>query len=155
MLFRSAYAQTPPAQNGANAEAKQAAREAVSEWLELTDAGEFEASYDAASATMKDQVTREQWMQMSSQAEKQVGELQNRQFVQSQYQESIPQLDGSTAVILMYQSTFESGSLREMVVAVEEGDDWKVAGYRLMPPQPQGGAPGQGGPGQGGPGGGR
>jgi len=152
----AAYAQTPPMQgDDANAEAKEAAKAAASEWLELTDSGEFEASYDAASPKMREQVTREKWMQMGSQSEEQVGELQSRNFVGSQYRETVPQVDGGPIVMLMYQSQFESGTFREMVVTVNESDTWKVMGYQVVPPQPQGGAPGQGGGGQsgGGPGG--
>ena len=154
----AAYAQTSPMQGGnANADAKEAARSAASEWLELTDAGEFEASYDAASSLMQDQVEQEQWSQMGSQVEQQVGELQSREFVQSQYTESMQQVDGGPFVILMYQSEYSAGSFREAVITVKEEDTWKVASYQVVPPQPQGGAPGQGGGGQsgGGPGGGR
>ena len=143
----SAFAQMP-APTGGNAEAKEAARSAASEWLELTDAGEFEASYDAASSLMKDQIERKQWSEMGSQVQQQVGELQARNFVQSRYTETLQQVEGGPFVILMYQSEYGSGTFREAVLTVKENDAWKVASYQVVPPQPQGGAPGQGGGGQ-------
>jgi hypothetical protein len=142
----SVQAQTPaPAPGGGNAEAKEAARDAASEWLDLTDAGEFGASYDAASSFMQDQVDRKKWVQMGEKVSDQVGELQSRDFMQAQYRESIPQAEGGPFVVLMYSSQFSSGPFREAVVAVKEEDAWKVAGYQVVPPQPAGGPGAQGG----------
>lgn len=159
-----AQAQLPqgPQGGGEHADAKQNAREVAEEWLELTDAGQFGQSWDEAATMMQDQIEREQWEQRSSKVHKQLGEVQQRQFAQAQYRDSIqtPQnetLDGPF-VILMYQSQFgQAGQILEQLITVKRDGSWKVAGYQpRKPPQrgPQGqgggqqGPPGQGGGGQ-------
>jgi len=151
MLFLAAptQAQMPSASNGQNAEAKEAAKEAASQWLELTDAGEFGKSYDEASTMMQNQVKRDEWITQGEQVKAQnVTDPSSRELVVARYRETLPEADGGPFVLMQYRSEFEPGTFNEIVLARKEEGDWKIAGYQVRPMQRmQQGAPGQGGPG--------
>lgn len=143
--------QTGMSADGANTEAKQAAQEAASQWLELTDAGEFGKSWDQGASLLQDQVERAQWAQKGEQVQTQLKELKSREFVQAQFRDSLQQVGNGPFVILQYKSEYGVGPVQEIVFTAKEDDTWKVAGYTVRPMRPQGqGAPPQGGPGQGG-----
>lgn len=137
-------------QGGEHAEAKKQARKVAEQWLQLTDAGQFGKSWDEAASMMQDQIEREQWQKRSSKVHKQLGNLQQRQFAQAQYRDSLQTPQQETLqgpfVILMYQSQFDqAGRIIEQLITVKRDGTWKVAGYRPQRPPQQGQGRGQGG----------
>ena len=132
--------------SGEHAGAKEAAQEAATEWLELTDTGEFAQSYEQSAALMTEKVNQKQWEQKIGQREKQLGALQSREFAEAQYRDSLQQLPDGEYVLLRYESQFEKAKFNEVLLAMKEDGEWKVASYTLRPMRPSappsGGRPG-------------
>lgn len=115
----------------------QAARDAGQQWLDLVDAADYEQSWTAAAQMLKDQVDQAQWAQLGQQVQSQVGALQSRTLASEQYTTSLPNLPEGQYVVLVYSSEFAQAEAREMLVLTREEGGWKVAGYRVLPPQQQ------------------
>ncbi|MES3629732.1 MAG: DUF4019 domain-containing protein [Longimonas sp.] len=132
-----AQAQDMPAPSPENPEAVEEAREAAESWLELTDAGSFAESWDAAAELLQSEVTRDEWTQQSEQAEQQIGSVEEREFMGGQYQDDIPNVPEGEYVIMQYESSFSGidQGVMEIVVATMEEGQWKVAGYTVQPAQ--------------------
>lgn len=119
-----------------HAAAKEMAREAAEQWLELADAGKFGESWDQGAAMMQDQISREAWMEQGNQAKSEVEALQSRQFSRAQYRALLQQAPREGPFVLLeYRSEFESGPFNEVILTVKEEDAWKVAGYQVAPVQ--------------------
>lgn len=119
---------------GDHADAKEAAREVTEQWLELTDAGDFGESWDEGAALMQNQIPRETWVEQGKEAKDELEALRSRQFSRAQYRDSLQQAPSEGPfVLLTYRSEFEAGSFEEAVLAIKEGDQWKVAGYQVSP----------------------
>jgi len=129
----------PQEQSPENPEAVEEAREAAEAWLELTDAGSFDESWDQAATLLQDEVSQEEWKSQSEDIVDQVGSIEERNFMGGQYQEDIPDLPEGEYVIMQYEATpsdFDQ-SLMEIVATTKEDGEWKVAGYTMRPAQPQ------------------
>lgn len=122
--------------NGEHADAKEAAQEAATEWLELTDTGEFAESYEQSAALMTEKVKQKQWEQKIGQRKRQLGALQSREFAEAQYRDSLQQLPDGEYVLLRYEAQFEKAKFNEVLLTVKENDEWKVASYTLRPMRP-------------------
>lgn len=149
-----ALAQDSGMGDGEHADAKKAAQEAATEWLELTDTGEFAKSYEQSASMMTDKVEQKQWEQKIGQREKQLGALQAREFAEAQYRDSLQQMPDGEYVLLRYESQFEKAKFNEVLLTMKEDGEWKVASYTLRPMRPatppRGGQPGGNGGGPGG-----
>jgi hypothetical protein len=117
----------PSAEQAAQAEAQKRAQE----WLGLVDAGQYDASWDAAAPVFQSSLTKEQWNQALQTARTPLGQVSSRQFRAAEYKTSIPGAPPGTYVVVYYDSAFaQKPSARETVTLLQQGDQsWKVAGY--------------------------
>lgn len=119
-----------------HAVAKESAREAAEQWLELADAGKFGESWDEGAAMMQEQISREGWAEKGTEAKSEIDSLLSRQFSQAQYRTSLQQAPREGPFVLLeYRSEFEGGSFNEVILTVKEENAWKVAGYQVAPVQ--------------------
>ena len=114
--------------------AQAAAREGAQTWLALVDAGQFEASWDAAANLFKSSVTKEQWSASLKGAREPLGAVSSRQLQGSEYKTSLPNAPEGKYVVVYYDSAFaQKAPAKESVTLIEEPDaSWKVAGYFIQ-----------------------
>lgn len=108
-----------------------AAQAAAEAWLPLVDAGDYDASWDAAAKIFRQSVTKEQWKQAATAARGPLGKLVSRKVKSREYKEQLPGAPDGKYVILQYDSVFENkASAVETVVPMAEADGkWRVSGY--------------------------
>ena len=137
----------PQQQSPENPEAVEEARQAAEEWLELTDSGSFDESWNQAASLLQDEVTQDEWISQSEDVTNQVGSIEGRNFMGGRYQENIPNLPEGEYVIMQYEATPSDldQKLMEIVATTKEEGEWKVAGYTMRPAAQQQ-APSQGSP---------
>lgn len=132
--------QTAEAQDPAAAE--EAAAAAAGEWIALVDTAGYASSWEAAAPVFQSGISQDQWMQAVQQVRSQVGGIDSRTLHDSQYRTTLPNAPEGEYVVLQYQSSFEQlPQAMEMVVMTKtEDDEWRAAGYQVVPAQQQ---PGQ------------
>lgn len=99
---------------------------AALQWLELVDASDWQASFDAAGASFQNVNTVEMWRDASLQARVPLGDVTSRDAIGAEFVNAPPR----GYVILRFQSRFENkADVIEAVTLEREGSDWKVVGY--------------------------
>jgi hypothetical protein len=117
----------PSAEQVAQAEAEKRARD----WLGLVDAGQYDASWDAAAPVFQASMSKEQWNQALQGARGSLGSLASRQLRAAEYKTSIQGAPEGKYVVVYFDSAFaQKPGAREIVTLRQQADDsWKVAGY--------------------------
>lgn len=117
----------PSPEEAAQAEAQKRAQD----WLGLVDAGQYDASWDAAAPVFQSSTTKEQWNQALQGARGPLGSLGSRQFRAAEYKTSIQGAPEGKYVVVYFDSTFaQKPGAREIVTLRQQADEsWKVAGY--------------------------
>ncbi|HKL88589.1 MAG TPA: DUF4019 domain-containing protein [Salinibacter sp.] len=110
------------------------AKAAAESWLSRIDAGEFEESWDLAAPSLREGLSREQWIERGTRVRRQLQSLQSRTLQSSQYRDSTAQDVGDGPVaILQYVAEFDGGTTLEAVITTRRDSTWSVAGYRVVP----------------------
>ncbi|HTV24696.1 MAG TPA: DUF4019 domain-containing protein [Polyangiaceae bacterium] len=114
--------------------AQRAAQDASQTWLALVDAGQFEASWDAAAALFKSSVTKEQWNSSLKGAREPLGATSSRKLQGAEYKTQLPGAPDGKYVVVYYDTAFaQKAAAKESVTLMEEPDaSWKVAGYFIQ-----------------------
>ncbi len=110
-----------------------AAREAALPWLALLDAGEYEESWETASASFQQAVTMPQWRQALVQAYASFDTLTSRTYLGGKYLTSLPGAPEGEYVVMQFSARFGTAPAIETVTFVREGNTWKAAGYFVKP----------------------
>ena len=113
----------------------EAATEAALSWLELVDAGDYGASWEATPGVVQNAVTQEQWSSSIGQARSQIDPVGERTRTDARYTTDIPGAPEGEYVLLRF-STEASGdrTVTETVVPMKQEDgSWKVSGYFVQP----------------------
>jgi len=112
----------------------EASRIAVAAFLEQIDAGQYAQSWDTASAYMKNDIPREQWIAQLTETREQVGKLVERTEEKHLYANNLEEKKGVPAgeyFTFIYSAKYEKrDEVRETVTLMFEKDKvWRVAGY--------------------------
>jgi hypothetical protein len=114
--------------------AQQQARAAAEEWLALTDAGDFEASWEAADSTLQAGISRDDWIDQGRRVRGRLDTIRARRLTRSTYRDSTARLPGAGPVVLLqYSAETARGAILEAVVTTRRDTTWTVAGYRVVP----------------------
>jgi hypothetical protein len=114
--------------------AQQQARTAAEEWLALTDAGDFGASWEAADSTLQAGISRDDWIDQGRRVRSRLDTIRARRLTRSTYRDSTARLPGAGPVVLLqYTAETARGSILEAVVTTKRDTTWTVAGYRVVP----------------------
>jgi hypothetical protein len=102
-------------------------------WLELLDAGQFGAAWDAGAATLKSSVARQQWVAGLRDMRKPFGKVATRKAEKFARAHTLPGApDGDYALILFDTRFAQGGKAQEQVTwMLESGDTWRVSGYYI------------------------
>lgn len=116
-----------------------AAEAAAEQWIALVDVADYAESWQEASPAFQTGISADDWEQAADQVRSQVGELQDRTLMDSQYRTSLPNAPEGEYVILQYQSSFERlpQAMEMVVMTMTENEEWRAAGYQVVPAQQQ------------------
>ena len=119
---------TALAQDPRITEAQRAARD----WLALSDAGDVQGSYAAASPKFQAAMTPQQWAEASAKARGPYGAVLQRTLAATQASVQVPNLPEGTYVLLMFRTNFANRDASE-TITMERGADgtWRLVGYSI------------------------
>jgi hypothetical protein len=129
LVLLAAFALLPPAlaQDARETTVQTAARE----WLALIDRGDHAASWKAAGAKFKADITEERWSDASKAVTEQFGRAVQRSVRKTNFTRSFPGvLDGDYALVI-FRTAFAHKTEGEETVTLEHEPDgkWRVIGY--------------------------
>ena len=109
---------------------EEARAETVS-WLALTDTGQYESSWDSASALFKAAVSKEDWEKSLCAVRTPIGALEIREMATSKFSTTLPGAPDGEYVVFQFNSSFEhKATALETVTAMKDADGaWRLAGY--------------------------
>lgn len=114
--------------------ATEQAQAAAEAWLSLLDDGDFGASWDAATASLRQGIPRERWIAEGMTSRAEFDEVRSRELVETTFHDSTDQgPEGDPVVVLQYRTEFATGIVREGLITTRPDTTWKVAGYRAVP----------------------
>ena len=107
------------------------AKVAALAWLALTDLGQYESSWDSASALFKAAVSKEDWEKSLSAVRTPIGALKTRETATAESSTTLPGAPDGEYVVFRFNSSFErKAEAIETVTAMKDTDEaWRVAGY--------------------------
>ncbi len=110
-----------------------AAESAAQTWLALVDAGNYSASWNAASSLFRQRVPQSQWESAAAGVRVPLGALKKRTLQSAKYTRSVPGAPDGEYVIVKFSSTFENkASAVETVTPMVDADGtWRVSGYYI------------------------
>ena len=116
-----------------HAAAKASATKAATAWLKFIDAGDYAASWNAASSYFKAQVTKDQWTQKVGPARQSLGAVVSRKIKIAKYLTTLPGAPDGEYVVIQYQSSFEHkrSAIETITPMLDKDGHWRVSGYYI------------------------
>ena len=118
------------AETATMSQADERARQAALEWLALTDAGEWEQSWEEAGTIFQSEVTAAQWAEAGGSVRDPLGHIRSREVVSVQQTADLPGTPDGDYVVMQFTSVFANvPAAIETVIMREEDEGLKVVGY--------------------------
>jgi len=110
-----------------------AAESAALAWLVLVDAGNYSASWVAASASFRQHVPQSQWQTAAANARAPFGALRSRKLQSATFTHSAPGAPDGEYVIITFASSFEkkAGAIETVTPMLDSDGSWRVSGYYI------------------------
>ncbi|WP_426165928.1 DUF4019 domain-containing protein [Pseudoduganella sp. R-34] len=107
------------------------AKTAASEWLALTDAGSYGASWDKAAPAFKGAISKPGWEQALRNVRMPLGTVKSRRLASAQFTHSLPGAPAGDYFVLQFATQFENKASAVETVTPMKGPDgnWRVSGY--------------------------
>jgi hypothetical protein len=104
-------------------------------WLELIDAADYSASYDEASATFRESLTKNQWIAALENARTPLGTLNSREIATASALTVLPDGTRGDFLLAQFNSVFEKLPAATETVTFEKGADgeYRAGGYYIRP----------------------
>ncbi len=101
------------------------------EWLMAMDTGRYGEAWDAAAATLKQAVTREEWVEKMTAVRGPLGKVVSRELANSTYSKTLPGVPVGDYVLTQYRTKFagKDDGAETVVTSREKDGVWRVAGY--------------------------
>ena len=121
-----------PAEAG-EAEAIETAKAETISWLALTDTGQYESSWETASALFRGAISKTDWVHTLSSVRNPIGALKSREVANATFSTTLPGAPDGEYVVFQFNASFENkASALETVTAMKDSDgSWRVAGYYI------------------------
>jgi hypothetical protein len=133
-LVRGADAQDPTSDAVTASKIRQA-ETAATRWLALVDSGRYAASWDAAAAVFRTQITQAQWQAAATAAREQVNPLGVRRRLNAQYALELPDAPPGEYVVIQYSTPARDNVrvVETLALMLETPGTWRVIGYFIRP----------------------
>lgn len=114
---------------------QQAAQDTADAWLALIDSMDYAASWEQASAALRQQVTQTQWEQTLRSVLGPLGPLLSRAPQGREYTTTLPNAPKGEYVVITYGSSYTQleNAVETLVMVLNPAGDWKPAGYYVRP----------------------
>lgn len=110
----------------------EAASTSAQQWLAVSDAQQYAATYTDASSVLRQAISQELWVQTIQSSRKPLGKLQHRTVKSATFKKDLPGAPAGEFLIIEFSSVFDNyASAKERVVTIREANGWKVAGYHV------------------------
>lgn len=128
VLFAGALSAASP-----EADAVALAQASAKVWLTETDSGKYGASWDHASAILRNAVSKPDWEKTVSSARSPFGAVVSRKVRSATYTKTLPGAPDGEYVVILYDTSFEkkAAAVETVTPAREKDGSWKVAGYYI------------------------
>lgn len=107
------------------------AKAAASEWLALTDAGSYGASWDKAAPAFQNAINKPGWEKALGNVRAPLGTVKARRLASAHYTHSLPGAPDGDYYVLQFATQFEhKATAVETVTPMKAADGhWRVSGY--------------------------
>ena len=107
------------------------AKAAAGNWLALTDAGSYAASWDKAAPAFQSAISKPDWEQALRKVRMPLGVVKARRLTSAQYAHSLPGAPDGDYFVLQFATQFEYKATAVETVTPMKGPDgnWRVSGY--------------------------
>lgn len=124
-----------PAAQAQDAASEAPAKAAALQWLALSDAGNYAATWEQAGKSLKDQVSRSKWQSVMQNERAPLGGLKARQFKRATFMKQVTGLPDGEYCELEFNATFERPAALVEAVGMQKDSDgvWRVIGYFAKP----------------------
>jgi hypothetical protein len=114
-----------------NDEALSSAEDAAVSWLELTDADNYQQSWNQASSLFRNAVSLEDWTKALSAARGPLEALVSRSSKSAEFYRELPGAPDGEYVVLTFDSVFANKASAVETVTMMKDDDgaWRLSGY--------------------------
>lgn len=116
---------------GLASEEKQAAVAAALAWLEMVDAGDYAASWDAAAPYFQAAVPKADWERTIKAVREPLGETDSRQLRGADFKTTLPGAPDGEYFVIQFNAKFaHKASAVETITPMKAPDGtWRVSGY--------------------------
>lgn len=105
---------------------------AARQWLALVDRGEYDRSWQQASAMFQNGIDQDAWVEAVRNARAGTATPNQRELVSIAHTRQLPGVPENDYVVLVYASRFDDRPpIQETLTLVREDDELKTAGYFL------------------------
>jgi hypothetical protein len=103
------------------------------EWLQLTDQGLYEESWNEAASLLKSAVTVERWQQQLKAARSLFGEFRSRKLKGARYMTSMAGAPDGEYVVIQFDTSFskKETAVETITPMKDEDGEWRVSGYYI------------------------
>ena len=116
-----------------DSEKAEAATAAAEQFLEMIDAGQYDRSWEVASAPLREKVNRKEWSENLSKARTKVGPIVEREQEKAVYSTMAQDQPEGEFIVLTYTASFKNvQGVTETVTVMLDGSNWRVAGYFIQ-----------------------
>ncbi len=110
---------------------REAGIDAAARWLKLTDAKNYNASWQSAAKMFKSAITPEKWATTITSARDPLGEVVSRDLSNDQLTVTLPGMPDGRYLLLRYVTRFtnKAHAVESITLMKEPDGTWRVAGY--------------------------
>lgn len=123
----------PSVSNHSSKVSERKAIERSVEWAELVDAAKYGASWDAAAASFREKVTRNDWLGGAERQRAKIGTHRSRKVRSAGSTRMIVGAQPGHYFVIKFDSVFEKRprAVESITAMLEEDGQWRVAGYEV------------------------
>lgn len=112
---------------------EEAAQKSLDAWVQMLDAADYGATWEAASSYFKNAITKDDWMKMMNDVRQPMGKKVSRTQKAREYTKQLPGAPDGEYVVFEFETTFENKkNAVETITAMKDTDgSWKVGGYYI------------------------
>lgn len=117
----------------ADSAAEDAALKASQAWLDVVDAGKYDASWEQAALFFRNNITKENWITTIKGVRDPLGKVVKRTLKSKQNVKSMPGAPDGDYEIIQFDTSFENkkAAVETVIPMLEKDGKWRVSGYYI------------------------
>ena len=119
--------------SASNPQAEAAAVAAGEAWLLLVDGEKYAESWEAAAASFKVAVPKDEWIRAMQSGRKPLGKNISRDLKSKRYRTALPGAPDGEYVVIQYKASFgnKQYAIETLTPMLDKDGQWRVAGYYM------------------------